>query len=85
MEATTTGIVVKMIEAGLGVSLVPLMPSALSARRSSGRSELQGVIEPIDSGIPIVGAKPYRRGRSVHQFLSTGELSRRRRIFSNRW
>ena len=26
MEATTTGIVVKMVEAGLGVSLVPLMP-----------------------------------------------------------
>src|SRR5947208_1954158 len=27
MEATTTGIVVKMVEAGLGVSLVPLMPN----------------------------------------------------------
>ena len=54
MEATTTGIVVKMVEAGLGVSLVPLMPSARVTRGVQvGVRKLPGVIEPIDSGILI--------------------------------
>ena len=60
MEATTTGIVVKMIEAGLGVSLVPLMPSGAVTRGVRvGVRKLPGVIEPIDSGILI------RRGETL--------------------
>jgi DNA-binding transcriptional LysR family regulator len=52
MEATTTGIVVKMVEAGLGVSLVPLMPSGAVTRGVNvGVRKLPGQIEPIDSGI----------------------------------
>jgi DNA-binding transcriptional LysR family regulator len=52
MEATTTGIVVKMVEAGLGVSLVPLMPNGSVTRgvKVAARS-LAGQIRPIHSGI----------------------------------
>jgi DNA-binding transcriptional LysR family regulator len=60
MEATTTGIVVRMIEAGLGVSLVPLMPSGAVTRGVRvGVRKLPGVIEPIDSGILM------RRGETL--------------------
>ncbi len=63
MEATTTGIVVKMVEAGLGVSLVPLMPSGAVTRGTKvGVRKLpeQIGIDRIDSGILI------RRGETLH-------------------
>jgi DNA-binding transcriptional LysR family regulator len=52
METTNTEIIVRMVEAGLGVSIVPLMPSGvvtrghLVAARSLGK-----LIRPIHSGI----------------------------------
>jgi DNA-binding transcriptional LysR family regulator len=54
MEATTTGIVVRMVEAGLGVSLVPLMPNGVVTKghKVSVRS-LAGQIRPIHSGILV--------------------------------
>jgi DNA-binding transcriptional LysR family regulator len=52
MEATTTGIVVKMVEAGLGVSLVPLMPNGAVTRGTGVRArKLRDPIDPIHSGI----------------------------------
>ena len=52
MEATTTGIVVKMVEAGLGVSLVPLMPNGAVTRGVKvGVRPLPGQIRPIHSGV----------------------------------
>lgn len=52
MEATTTGVVVKMVEAGLGVSLVPLMPNGAVTRGVKvGARWLRGQIRPIHSGI----------------------------------
>ncbi|HEY1192386.1 MAG TPA: LysR family transcriptional regulator [Gemmata sp.] len=52
MEATTTGIVVKMVEAGLGVSLVPLMPNGAVTRGVQvGVRPLPGPIDPIHSGV----------------------------------
>lgn len=52
MEATTTGIVVKMVEAGLGVSLVPLMPNGVVTRGTKvGVRMLPGQIAPIHSGV----------------------------------
>ena len=60
MEATTTGIVVKMVEAGLGVSLVPLMPSGAVTRGVKvGVRKLPGLIRPIQSGILM------RRGEAL--------------------
>jgi DNA-binding transcriptional LysR family regulator len=52
MEATTTDIIVRMVEAGLGVGIVPLLPSGAVTRgyrvevRSLGKQ-----IRAIDSGI----------------------------------
>lgn len=52
MEATTTGIVVKMVEAGLGVSIVPLMPNGAVTRGVNvGVRKLPGQIRSIHSGI----------------------------------
>lgn len=52
MEATTTGLVVKMVEAGLGVSVVPLTPNGAVTRGAKvGARPLAGQIRPIHSGI----------------------------------
>src|SRR4030095_8622708 len=76
MEATTTGIVAKMVEAGLGVSLVPLMPSGAVTRGARvGVRKLPGIVEPIDSGnnTQTAGADtpthapPRRRARELLQ------------------
>jgi DNA-binding transcriptional LysR family regulator len=54
METTNTEIIVRMVEAGLGVSIVPLLPSGVVTRghRVSVRS-LGDQIRPIHSGILI--------------------------------
>jgi DNA-binding transcriptional LysR family regulator len=60
METTTTEIIVRMVEAGLGVSIVPLMPSGVvtKGRRIAVRP-LGDQIRPIHSGILI------RRGQTL--------------------
>jgi DNA-binding transcriptional LysR family regulator len=71
MEATTTGIVVKMVEAGLGVSLVPLVPNGSVTRGVKvGVRKLPGQIEPIDSGILIRrGETPNPAAEAFIRFL----------------
>jgi DNA-binding transcriptional LysR family regulator len=52
METTTTEIIVRMVEGGLGVSLVPLMPDGSVTRgRRVGVRSLAGQIRPIHSGV----------------------------------
>ena len=52
MEATNTEIIVRMVEAGLGVSIVPLMTSGIVTRgRRVGVRGLGHQIRPIHSGI----------------------------------
>jgi DNA-binding transcriptional LysR family regulator len=52
MEATNTEIIVRMVEAGLGVSIVPLMPGGIVTRgRRVGICGLGHQIRPIHSGI----------------------------------
>jgi DNA-binding transcriptional LysR family regulator len=52
METTNTEIIVRMVEAGLGVSIVPLMPSGVVTRgRRIGVRGLGEQIRPIHSGI----------------------------------
>lgn len=52
MEATNTDLVVRMVEAGLGVALVPLLPSGVVTRgRRVTICELADSIRPIDSGL----------------------------------
>ena len=52
METTNTEIIVRMVEAGLGVSIVPLMTSGVVTRgRKVGTRSLGKQIRPIHSGI----------------------------------
>lgn len=71
MEATTTGIVVKMVEAGLGVSVVPLMPNGAVTRDVKvGVRKLAGQIRPIHSGILMRrGEQPTPAADAFIRFL----------------
>lgn len=71
MEATTTGIVVKMVEAGLGVSLVPLMPNGAVTRGVNvGARAMPGQIRPIHSGVlKRRGEKPTPEADAFIRFL----------------
>src|SRR5260370_39300551 len=54
METTNTEIIVRMVEAGLGISIVPLMASgAVTRGHRIGVRRLGNVIRPIHSGILI--------------------------------
>ena len=64
METTNTEIIVRMVEAGLGVSIVPLMPSGEVTRgRRIGIRSLGKQIQPIHSGILV------RRGERMSAAL----------------
>jgi DNA-binding transcriptional LysR family regulator len=75
MEATTTGIVVRMVEAGLGVSLVPLMPNGSVTRGVKvGVRKLPGQIRPIHSGILMRrGETPQPAAEAFIRFLKPKE------------
>jgi DNA-binding transcriptional LysR family regulator len=52
METTNTEIIVRMVEAGLGISIVPLMSSgAVTRGRRVGVRSLGSRIRPIHSGV----------------------------------
>ena len=54
MAATTTEIVVQMVEAGLGVPVVPLIPDGSATRgRRVGVRSLRQQIRPIHSGVLV--------------------------------
>jgi DNA-binding transcriptional LysR family regulator len=70
-ETTNTDIIVRMVEAGLGVSLVPLMPDGAVTRghRVAVRS-LNAAIRPIHSGILVRrGERLSAASRAFMQFL----------------
>jgi len=73
-ETTNTEIIVRMVEAGLGVSIVPLMPSGVVTRghRVATRS-LGKLIRPIHSGILVRRGEPLPpAGRAFTEFLLPG-------------
>jgi DNA-binding transcriptional LysR family regulator len=62
LETTNTEIIVRMVEAGLGVSIVPLMPSgAVTRGRKVGVRPLGDRIRPIRSGILHRRGEPLSR------------------------
>jgi DNA-binding transcriptional LysR family regulator len=74
METTNTEIIVRMVEAGLGVSLVPLMPGGVVTRghKVGGRS-LGKLIRPIHSGVLVRRGEPLPpSSRAFTQFLLPG-------------
>src|SRR5262245_48539298 len=71
METTNTEIIVRMVEAGLGVSIVPLLPSGAVTRghKVAARS-LGKLIRPIHSGILVRrGEALPPAGRAFIEFL----------------
>ena len=59
METTNTEIIVRMVEAGLGVSIVPLMPNgAVTRGHRIGVRDLGEQIRPIHSGILMRRGEP---------------------------
>jgi DNA-binding transcriptional LysR family regulator len=71
METTNTEIIVRMVEAGLGVSIVPLMPSGVVTRgRKVVVRGLGEQIRPIHSGIlRRRGERPSDAARAFLDFL----------------
>jgi DNA-binding transcriptional LysR family regulator len=71
METTNTEIIVRMVEAGLGVSIVPLMSSGVVTRgHRIGVRRLGGRIGPIHSGILVRrGERLSPAGRALVRFL----------------
>ncbi len=77
MEVTTTNLIVRMVEAGLGVGIVPLMPSGAVTRghrlavRSLGRQ-----IRPIDSGVLVrKGESLAEAPRTFVEFIKAHDFS----------
>ena len=68
MEATNTEIIVRMVEAGLGASIVPLLPSgAVTRGRKIGIRSLGERIRPIHSG--ILTRRGEGRSTAAQQFV----------------
>jgi DNA-binding transcriptional LysR family regulator len=68
MEATNTDLIVRMVEAGLGVSIVPLHPSgAVTRGRRVGIRPLTRHVRPIDSGILL--RKGERLSSAAQKFI----------------
>jgi DNA-binding transcriptional LysR family regulator len=79
METTNTEIIVRMVEAGLGVSIVPLLPDGSVTRgRSVGVRGLARKIAPIHSGILLRrGETPSPPVRAFVDFLMRGRRRRK--------
>jgi len=86
METTNTEIIVRMVEAGLGVSIVPLMPGGVVTRgRRIGVRGLGGVIRPIHSGVLVRrGECLSTAGQAFLDFLGPQPQARTRREARNR-
>jgi DNA-binding transcriptional LysR family regulator len=74
METTNTEIIVRMVEAGLGVSLVPLMSGgAVTRGHRVGTRSLGKLIRPIHSGVLTRRRDPQSAaGRAFADFLVPG-------------
>lgn len=72
LETTNTEIIVRMVEAGLGVSIVPLMPSgAVTRGRKVAVVPLAGRIRPIRSGVLLRrGERPSAAAEAFIAFLT---------------
>jgi DNA-binding transcriptional LysR family regulator len=72
METTNTEIIVRMVEAGLGASIVPLMPGgAVTRGRRVGVQSLGDQIRPIHSGVLLRRGEPLSPvSRAFVEFLA---------------
>lgn len=79
METTNTEIIVRMVEAGLGVSIVPLMPNgAVTRGRRVGIASLGKQIRAIHSGILLRrGERLSEAGKAFTNFLLPNDTNNR--------
>ncbi len=69
METTTTEIVVQMVEAGLGIAIVPLLPSgAVTRHRKVAVRSLVDPIRPINSG--VLTRRGDRQSSATQEFIN---------------
>ncbi len=75
METTNTEIIVRMVEAGMGISIVPLMPSGRVTRgHRVGVRALDHFIRPIHSGILVRrGERLLAAAQAFIRFLLPGK------------
>jgi DNA-binding transcriptional LysR family regulator len=80
METTNTDLIVRMVEAGLGISIVPLMSSGVVTRgRRVGVRGLGEQIRPIDSGILTrKGEHLSEAARTFSEFVLGGGTTKRK-------
>lgn len=80
METTTTEIVVRMVEAGLGIAIVPLLPSGVVTRHSKvAIRPLTDPIRPINSGVLTRrGDRQTAAAQEFIGFIRQGETTSRR-------
>jgi DNA-binding transcriptional LysR family regulator len=74
METTNTEIIVRMVAAGLGVSIVPLLPSGIVTRgHKVGTRSLGKLIRPTHSGVLLRRGEPLGpAARAFTEFLLPG-------------
>jgi DNA-binding transcriptional LysR family regulator len=79
METTNTEIIIRMVEAGLGVSIVPLMPGgAVTRGHKVGTRSLGKQIRPIHSGVLVRRGEPLSASsRAFIEFLLPGRRTAR--------
>lgn len=77
LEATSTAVVVRMVEAGLGVAVVPLTPGGEVTRgHRVGVRPLPGTVRPIHSGVLTRrGERPLPAAEAFVRFLRGQEPS----------
>ncbi|MEO8460944.1 MAG: LysR family transcriptional regulator [Dokdonella sp.] len=69
MEATSTPIVVRMVEAGLGIAIIPVLPSGVVTRNLCVcEIDISDQIRPLETGIFI---RPNARGADTVQMLAS--------------
>ena len=81
IEATNTDLVVRMVEAGLGVAVVPLHESGAVTRGRKVRiRSLGGSVRPIHSGILVRRGEQFTpAARHLHDFLIAGPRGLKRK------
>jgi DNA-binding transcriptional LysR family regulator len=83
MEATNTDLIVRLVEAGLGISIVPLHASgAVTRGRRLGVHPLKSLIRPIDSG--ILTRRGERLSPSAQRFIEFCQMRSRVSADGNR-
>jgi DNA-binding transcriptional LysR family regulator len=77
METTNTEIIVRMVEAGLGASIVPLMPSgAVTRGHKVATRSLGELIRPIHSGVLVRRVETLPpASRAFTEFLPPGNTA----------